>query len=203
MCNVLRAAHRRRAANEERAGVLYSVGSVIRHRKYGYRGVIFGWDRICSRPIDWMVRMRIFDLPSGADQPFYHVLPDEVGREASQPKYVAQDNIDLLPGERVRHRGIGEYFDKYSEGLRRYIPVLHLKFLFPDVYDEDDPAAVPGVGALLSKRGRKATARNEDTASEAQRQRQRRRGGADDDAAEKHEEPASTPRPQLLLLCPG
>ncbi len=44
------------------------------HRvQFGYRGVVFGWDRSCERDAEWQRQMNIRD----GSQPFYHCLPDE------------------------------------------------------------------------------------------------------------------------------
>lgn len=43
--------------------VQFKVGDVIRHRRYHYRGVIYGWDPECKAEEDWMQQMRIDQLP--------------------------------------------------------------------------------------------------------------------------------------------
>lgn len=43
--------------------VQYKVGDVIRHKRYHYRGVIYGWDPQCKAEEDWMLQMRIDQLP--------------------------------------------------------------------------------------------------------------------------------------------
>lgn len=63
---------------------------VFRHRTYGYRGVIYGWDRSCERDLNWTEKFNV-----DADQPFYWVLPDEVDCQrlfggVRISKYVAQ-----------------------------------------------------------------------------------------------------------------
>lgn len=34
--------------------VRYRVGQVVRHKTYGYRAVIIGWDEIASAPDEWL-----------------------------------------------------------------------------------------------------------------------------------------------------
>jgi hypothetical protein len=41
------------------AGVLFRVGQVIRHKRYGYKGVISGWDRKFNATQEWQVMMRV------------------------------------------------------------------------------------------------------------------------------------------------
>ena len=67
---------------------------VFRHRTYGYRGVIYGWDRSCDRDLSWTEKLNV-----DANQPFYWVLPDEVDCQrlfggVRISKYVAQ--VQLL-----------------------------------------------------------------------------------------------------------
>jgi hypothetical protein len=64
----------RRVANADRRGVSFCIGEVLRHKKFGFRGVIVGWDR---RPeVDVSGWDGVVGLPSGADQPFYRIIPD-------------------------------------------------------------------------------------------------------------------------------
>ena len=64
----------RRTANADRRGIAFQIGQVLRHRKYGYRAAIFGWER---RPqVDVSGWDGVQGLPSGPDQPFYRALPD-------------------------------------------------------------------------------------------------------------------------------
>ena len=59
---------------------------MLRHRKYGYRAAIFGWER---RPqVDVSGWDGVQGLPSGPDQPFYRALPD------------MRDCVELLGGPR-------------------------------------------------------------------------------------------------------
>ena len=64
----------RRTANADRRGIAFQIGQVLRHRKYGFRGVVVGWDR---RPqVDVSGWDGVQGLPSGPEQPFYRALPD-------------------------------------------------------------------------------------------------------------------------------
>eukprot|EP00897_Mesotaenium_endlicherianum_P004165 jgi/Mesen1/3777/ME000205S03034 len=132
--NLLLELQRRRTEREDRAAVKFSVGSVIRHRRFGYRGVIVGWDPTCTQPAEWITTMRVADLPSGASQPFYYVLPDD---PRSPPRYIAQDNVVPLTGEQIHSRSISLYFNSFSDKLGRYIPVPFIRYMFPDAYEED------------------------------------------------------------------
>lgn len=117
----------------DRTGIEYGVGQVFRHKVYGYKGVIYGFDRRCERDAEWIAQMGVKD----AEVPFYFALPDEFDCQrlfggVRLTKYVSQDNIDPLEDGRVVHRALDNYFVGYSERLKRYIPVKRLQFEYPD-----------------------------------------------------------------------
>ncbi|KAL3131480.1 hypothetical protein ABBQ38_007787 [Trebouxia sp. C0009 RCD-2024] len=119
-------------------GVQFTVGTVIRHKKYGYKGVIYAWDRVCDRPPQWAQEMQV-----NHDQPFYGVLPDEhdctrLFQGARISKYVAQENIEVVQNERVVHRAISNYFPEYSSDLGRYIPNTKMQYEYPGTYQASD-----------------------------------------------------------------
>jgi F-box protein 21 len=54
--------------------VKYRIGQVFRHRRYGYEGVIVGWDAQCDATDAWIDHMGVDNLTGGRNQSFYHVL---------------------------------------------------------------------------------------------------------------------------------
>ncbi|KAK9839340.1 hypothetical protein WJX84_007089, partial [Apatococcus fuscideae] len=86
--------NRRRYRTEEAARVQWRVGQVMKHRKFGYGGVIIGWNYRCMQSEEWIIAMGVDRLPDGGcEQPFYQVLVD--GRDrADATTYVAQCNIE-------------------------------------------------------------------------------------------------------------
>ncbi|CAO1615071.1 unnamed protein product [Jaminaea pallidilutea] len=71
--------------------VQYGIGSLFSHRRYGYRGVIVGWDAQCDASPEWMRQMQVDSLPAGGrHQPFYNVIVDD-----GSSRYVAQCNIRM------------------------------------------------------------------------------------------------------------
>lgn len=91
---------------KEVSPVVFRIGEVVRHRKFGYRGVVLGWD---IRPLGDATAIAsrwegVVGLPSGADQPFYRILPDEQDVETflgpgsfRSSFYVAEENLQLVP----------------------------------------------------------------------------------------------------------
>ena len=134
-----------KALREEKAGIMerqevqYRIGSVFKHRKFGYRGIIYGFDGSCERDDEWMRQMNI----SNRYQPFYYALPDESDAVrllggVRLTKYVAEENIIPLSGhgeghqDRIMHRALENYFIGYSESHKRYVPSKRLRYEYPD-----------------------------------------------------------------------
>ena len=104
----------RRAANADRDGVAYCVGEVLRHKKFGFRAVVTGWDRRPEADVsDWD---GVVGLPSGADQPFYRMVPD-IG-----------DCVDMLGGPRDSECGT---LAQISLALARTSPYARVRHLSP------------------------------------------------------------------------
>lgn len=55
------------------AHVRYRVGQPFKHKRYGYEGVVTGWDPLCDAGEDWIRNMGVDRLPYGRNQSFYHV----------------------------------------------------------------------------------------------------------------------------------
>ena len=58
----------------EATKVEFKIGQHFQHRRYGYEGIIIGWDSTCSADPRWIHQMRVDDLPRGREQPFYNVM---------------------------------------------------------------------------------------------------------------------------------
>jgi hemimethylated DNA binding protein len=117
----------------------FKVGQVCRHKIYGYRCIVTGWDQ---RPlVDVSKWEAIIETAHGKEQPFYRVIPDErdiedllgSGQFRSQ-KYVAQDNlVDVTdPSDKVlKHRFIPYFFNGFNAYEGIYNIPHKLRFCFP------------------------------------------------------------------------
>jgi len=47
---------------------------MFQHKRYGYEGVIVGWDPKCAAPEEWIMQMGVDSLARGRHQSFYHVM---------------------------------------------------------------------------------------------------------------------------------
>lgn len=103
-----------------RADARFSVGAVVRHRMFDFRGVIFDIDPVFANSEEWYESIPKAVRPK-KDQPFYHLLAEN--GDSSYVAYVSQQN--LLPdaeGGPVDHPQVSELFEDFTDGrykLRR------------------------------------------------------------------------------------
>lgn len=74
----------------------FGCGTVMRHARHGYRGVVIGYDAGCRAAPEWVAATGCAALPHGLAQPFYYVLVDVRDRPGCQIAYVAQDLLAPL-----------------------------------------------------------------------------------------------------------
>lgn len=65
----------------------FAPGTVIRHRRFGYRGLIFDVDAEYSQSEEWYEMMA--DSQPAKDRPWYHILVDG----EMHTTYVPEDNL--------------------------------------------------------------------------------------------------------------
>ncbi|WP_292513630.1 heat shock protein HspQ [Mesorhizobium sp.] len=96
----------------------FSIGQVVRHRLFPFRGIIFDVDPQFANTEEWYEAIPA-DVRPRKDQPFYHLLAEN--SETEYIAYVSEQNLlEDQSGEPVRHPQIGEMFEKRSDG--RYEP---------------------------------------------------------------------------------
>jgi heat shock protein HspQ len=98
----------------------FSIGEVVRHRMFDFRGVIFDIDPVFANSEEWYQAIPE-DIRPRKDQPFYHLLAENA--ESSYVAYVSQQN--LLPDdedEPIDHPAIEGMFEPYSGGRYRLRP---------------------------------------------------------------------------------
>ena len=98
----------------------FSIGEVVRHRLFDFRGVIFDVDPVFANTDEWYEAIPEAVRPR-KDQPFYHLLAENM--ESSYVAYVSQQN--LVPDESdepIDHPAIPGLFNDFADGryaLRR------------------------------------------------------------------------------------
>jgi heat shock protein HspQ len=96
----------------------FSIGQVVRHRLFPFRGMIFDVDPEFNNTEDWYQSIPAEVRPR-KDQPFYHLLAEN--SETQYIAYVSEQNLlDDSDGAPLRHPQIRELFDRLPDG--RYEP---------------------------------------------------------------------------------
>ena len=96
----------------------YTIGQVVKHKVFPFRGVIFDVDPVFSNTEDWYESIPA-EIRPARDQPFYHLLAEN--SESYYVAYVSEQNLvpDGSNGP-VGHPQIGQLFGELRDG--RYEP---------------------------------------------------------------------------------
>ena len=98
----------------------FTIGDVVRHRMFDFRGVIFDIDPVFANTDEWYESIPE-DLRPSKEQPFYHLLAEN--GESSYVAYVSQQNLLHDDSEEpVDHPAIDGLFTGFAHGrynLRR------------------------------------------------------------------------------------
>ena len=92
----------------------YTLGQVVRHRVFPFRGVVFDVDPVFNNTEEWYQAIPA-DVRPSKDQPFYHLFAENA--ESEYIAYVSEQN--LLPDtseEPLRHPQVSEVFDRDDLG---------------------------------------------------------------------------------------
>ncbi len=95
----------------------FTIGQVVRHRLYPFRGIVFDIDPVFANTEEWYQSIPAERRPS-KDQPFYHLYAENA--ETEYVAYVSEQN--LLPdssSEPLRHPQVAEIFEKDERGSYR------------------------------------------------------------------------------------
>jgi heat shock protein HspQ len=92
----------------------YTIGQVVKHRLFSFRGVIFDIDPVFDNTDEWYEAIPAEVRPR-KDQPFYHLFAENADTE--YVAYVSEQN--LLPDtsdKPVRHPQVAEVFVRNRKG---------------------------------------------------------------------------------------
>jgi heat shock protein HspQ len=95
----------------------YTIGQVVKHRLYSFRGVVFDIDPEFDNTEEWWQSIPAEARPR-KDQPFYHLYAENA--ETEYVAYVSEQN--LLPdtsGMPIRHPQVTEVFERDDSGSYR------------------------------------------------------------------------------------
>lgn len=92
----------------------FTIGQVVKHRLFSFRGVIFDIDPVFNNTEEWWEAIPADARPS-KEQPFYHLFAENA--ETEYIAYVSEQN--LLPdtsGAPIRHPQVDEVFEWDERG---------------------------------------------------------------------------------------
>jgi heat shock protein HspQ len=95
----------------------YTIGQVVKHRLFSFRGVIFDIDPVFNNTDEWWQAIPA-EIRPHKDQPFYHLFAENA--ETEYVAYVSEQN--LLPdtsGAPIRHPEVAEVFVRDDSGSYR------------------------------------------------------------------------------------
>lgn len=99
----------------------FSIGDVVKHRLFGFRGVVFDIDPVFANSEEWYEAIPEHARPD-RQQPFYHLLAEN--GESSYVAYVSQQNLVVDDSdEPVDHPAITGMFGGYADGKYRLRPL--------------------------------------------------------------------------------
>lgn len=94
--------------------VHFRVGQIVHHVRYGYRGVVVGFDETCQADDAWYTfQTQGKGYKPAKQQPWYHVLVDG----STGQTYVAQQNLE--PGDSrkpIEHPLVYQFFAEFHDG---------------------------------------------------------------------------------------
>ncbi len=89
----------------------FSIGQIVHHKKFDYRGVIADADGKFEGSDAWYDAVAKSRPPK--DAPWYTVLVDG----ADHSTYVAERHLEPDPSDaQIDHPALGQYFDRFHEG---------------------------------------------------------------------------------------
>ena len=89
----------------------FSIGDIIHHLRFDYRGVIYYVDANFQGTEEWYNHMAKSKPPR--DQPWYHVLVDQ----SANMTYVAERNLEADSSSTpIEHPLVDQYFSQFKNG---------------------------------------------------------------------------------------
>tara|TARA_Y100001970_G_scaffold48260_2_gene61184 strand:+ start:1746 stop:2066 length:321 start_codon:yes stop_codon:yes gene_type:complete len=97
----------------------FSIGDVVKHRHFNFRGVIYDVDFEFNNSEEWYESIPK-DVRPKKDQPFYHLLAEN--NEITYEAYVSEQNLIIDSSkEPIRHPLVNEVFSE-KRGSGYYKP---------------------------------------------------------------------------------
>ena len=92
------------------SGPVFKPGQLVRHRRYGYRGVVVDRDAFCQADDEWYLKNQ---TQPDRNQRWYHVLVDG----SSTCTYAAAENLVADSSDRpIEHPLVPHFFSDFKNG---------------------------------------------------------------------------------------
>ena len=110
---------------EQKSKIKFSLGQIVKHKLYNYRGVVIAWDhKPCVDVRNWD---GLEHVENPHNKPFYHIRPDENDcvREFGGPRsfrYVCQDNLELCEATELAVEDLNRQDWTWDNANNAYIP---------------------------------------------------------------------------------
>jgi len=92
----------------------FTIGQVVKHRLYPFRGVVFDIDPVFNNTEEWWEAIPA-EIRPHKDQPFYHLFAEN--SETEYVAYVSEQNLLAdTSGDPIRHPQVAEIFDQDDNG---------------------------------------------------------------------------------------
>ena len=91
---------------------LFSIGQLIHHRRFDYRGVILDVDPVFQGTDEWYRKMAKSNPPK--DKPWYHILVND----GISKTYVAEQNLETdIVGGPIDHPEVRIWFEPFKSDV--------------------------------------------------------------------------------------
>ncbi|KFR09378.1 hypothetical protein Y956_07900, partial [Nipponia nippon] len=81
--------------------IQFSVGQVIVHKRFGYSGVIVGWDVTANAPEEWLQHKYPPAKQDLKDTPHYRILINKANGFGKSTAYIPEEEITIIMGLEV------------------------------------------------------------------------------------------------------
>jgi F-box protein 21 len=111
--------------------IIYKIGQVFRHKRYGFLGIISGWDRVSHDPAEHITQPTSMRCPMLVKQrTFYHVIVSD-----RSTRYIAEHNIEPVWPESIREletliSSSGRFFKRWNNTTKMF--VSNIRDEYPD-----------------------------------------------------------------------
>ncbi|KAK4825482.1 hypothetical protein QYF61_027637 [Mycteria americana] len=113
--------------------IQFSVGQVIVHKRFGYSGVIVGWDVKANAPEEWLHHQYPPAKQDLKDTPHYRILINKANGFGKSTAYIPEEEITIIMGLEVQHPDMKAYFSGYDGSKYIMQPCfirMHVRMLY-------------------------------------------------------------------------